>query len=78
MWANRARSRPVRVPAPGETKLILTTALATRSHLIAIEMKAARRWLRAYSAASVNELNALRSVGVFADGKIWSMAIKPA
>jgi hypothetical protein len=45
-----------------EADIILIGTLATPSHLISVEMKAARRWLPwlcAYSGARVNELTGL-------------------
>ena len=66
---------------PKEAELILTSTLATPSHLISVEMTAARRWLPwlcAYSGARVNEITSLHPTDIKAgpDG-IWSMTIKP-
>jgi hypothetical protein len=56
--------------------------LAEPSHLICVEMRAARRWLPwlcAYSGARVNELTSLYPKDVFQDkaSRIWCLAIEP-
>jgi hypothetical protein len=67
---------------PAEASLILTATVATPSHLISVEMKAARRWLPwlcAYSGARVNELTSLYPVDISeAASGIHCMAIKPS
>jgi integrase len=65
-----------------EADIILIGTLATPSHLISVEMKAARRWLPwlcAYSGARVNELTGLdpSDISPGPDG-IWCMVIKPS
>jgi hypothetical protein len=67
---------------PSEIQAILTATLATPSHLISTEMRAARRWLPwlcAYSGARVNELTSLypHDISPGPDG-IWCMIIKPS
>jgi hypothetical protein len=64
-----------------EAKKILTATLAEPSHLICVEMRAARRWLPwlcAYSGARVNELTSLYPKDVFQDkaSRIWCLAIE--
>ena len=66
-----------------EATTILTATLATPSHLISVEMRAARRWLPwlcAYSGGRVNELTSLYPRDVTRDlvSKIWCMVIKPS
>jgi integrase len=65
-----------------EAKTILTATLATPSHLISVEMRAARRWLPwlcAYSGARVNELTSLHPADITpGPGKIQCMVIKPS
>jgi site-specific recombinase XerD len=66
-----------------EAKKILTATLAEPSHLISVEMRAARRWLPwlcAYSGARVNELTSLYPKDIFQDkaSGIWCMSIKPS
>jgi integrase len=67
---------------PGEAKLILTATLASPSHLISVEMAAARRWLPwlcAYSGARVNELTSLHPSDISRGPKnIHCMVIKPS
>jgi hypothetical protein len=67
---------------PEEAKLILNGTLATPSHLISVEMKAARRWLPwlcAYSGARVNELTSLYPDDISTGTKnIHCMIIKPS
>jgi integrase len=67
---------------PTEASLILTATVATPSHLISIEMKAARRWLPwlcAYSGARVNELTSLHPLDISEAAKgIHCMVIKPS
>jgi site-specific recombinase XerD len=68
---------------PAEATTILTATVATPSHLISIEMRAARRWLPwlcAYSGARVNELTSLYPRDVTRDpvSKVWCMVIKPS
>ncbi|GAA0005879.1 hypothetical protein BRDID11002_58830 [Bradyrhizobium diazoefficiens] len=65
-----------------EIQIILTATLATPSHLISTEMKAARRWLPwlcAYSGARINELTSLYPSDITPgpDG-IYCMVIKPS
>jgi hypothetical protein len=65
-----------------EVQTILTATLATPSHLISTEMKAARRWLPwlcAYSGARINELTSLYPSDITSrpDG-IHCMVIKPS
>jgi site-specific recombinase XerD len=67
---------------PEEVTAILTATVATPSHLISAEMRAARRWLPwlcAYSGARVNELTSLYP-GDISPGpkKIRCMIIKPS
>jgi site-specific recombinase XerD len=66
-----------------EAKKILAATLAEPSHLISVEMRAARRWLpwlAAYSGARINELTSLYPKDIFPDkaSGIWCMAIKPS
>ena len=67
---------------PAEASLILTATVATPSHLISLEMKAARRWLPwlcAYSGARVNELTSLHPSDISEAAKgIHCMVIKPS
>jgi integrase len=67
---------------PEEAKLILTATLASPSHLISVEMAAARRWLPwlcAYSGARVNELTSLHPSDISHGPKnIHCMLIKPS
>jgi site-specific recombinase XerD len=67
---------------PAEASLILTATVATPSHLISVEMKAARRWLPwlcAYSGARVNELTSLHPLDISEAAKgIHCMVIKPS
>ena len=67
---------------PEEAKLILTATFATPSHLVSVEMRAARRWLPwlcAYSGARVNELTSLHPDDIAPLTKgISCMMIKPS
>ncbi len=67
---------------PQEAHTILNATMDTPSHLISVEMKAARRWLPwlcAYSGARVNELTSLYpdDISPGPDG-IYCMVIKPS
>jgi integrase len=81
-----AMSKPKEPPrkgfTPEEAELILTATLATPSHLISVEMRAARRWLPwlcAYSGARVNELTSLHPDDIPPGKKgIRCMVIKPS
>lgn len=81
-----AEAQPRKPPrkgfTPGEANLILTATLATPSHLISVEMRAARRWLPwlcAYSGARINELTSLHPKDVSkVTAKVWCMTIKPS
>jgi integrase len=62
-----------------QAKTILTATLATPSHLMSIEMKAARRWvpwLCAYSGARVNEITSLTPTEIQRLDGHWSMIIR--
>ena len=66
-----------------EAATILAATAATPSHLISVEMQAARRWLPwlcAYSGARVNELTSLYPRDITRDSasKVWCMVIKPS
>jgi len=77
---------PTKPPRKGftaeEARIILTGTLDTPSHLISVEMRAARRWLPwlcAYSGARVNELTSLHPTDITpGPGKIRCMHIKPS
>ncbi len=63
-----------------QTKKILTATLATPSHLISIEMRAARRWVPwvcAYSGARVSEITSLLPDDVVQKDGVWCIVIKP-
>jgi len=62
-----------------QAKTILIATLATPSHLISTETRAARRWVPwicAYSGARVNEITSLRPTDIQPFGKIWCIIIK--
>ncbi len=78
----RQQQPPRKGFTPEEAKLILNATLATPSHLLSVEMRAARRWLPwlcAYSGARVNELTSLHPDDISAvTNRIWCMTIKPS
>jgi len=63
-----------------QAKTILTATLATPSHLISAETRAARRWIPwicAYSGARVNEITSLWPVDIAKFDGIWCIIIRP-
>ncbi|MCK1667965.1 DUF6538 domain-containing protein [Bradyrhizobium sp. 153] len=78
---DKVKEPPRKGFSPEEIKIILTATVATPSHLISVEMRAARRWLPwlcAYSGARVNELTSLCPDDISSGpGKIRCMVIKP-
>jgi integrase len=62
-----------------QAKVILTATLATPSHLISIEMRAARRWvpwLCSYSGARVNEITSLTPNEIQRLDGHWSLILR--